>query len=157
MKTTTTQAQIESITKALALIHVQTFRRESGDPKHNAQRNLAGKTHYVDDDTLRWHKSRVLGTTTLHNGLLFRVTCSDALDMNNSKRGFRCAVFDVFGTCISRPALESATATKQAAINASEREEIDLVAHYAKAISDKIQSLERESAELKQAAELLAA
>ena len=157
MKTTTTQAQIETIIKTLHLIHVQTFETKSGDAKSNAQRNLSGRTHYVDDDTLRWHKSRVLGAKYLHDGLLFRVTCSDALDMNNTKRGFRCVVFDVFGTCVSRPELENATATRQAAINASEHEEIDLVAHYTQAIARKIEELNREAVELNQAKTLLAA
>lgn len=36
------------------------YRNESSDAKTNAQRNLCGRTHYVDEDTLRWHKSRVL-------------------------------------------------------------------------------------------------
>ena len=138
MKTTNTDQEIKSIVEALGKLHIRIFCYESGDPKFNAQRNLAGKTHYVDDDTLRWHKSRVLGTAILHGGLLLRVTCSDALDMHNTKRGYRCAVFDVFGTAVSRPDLEHAATSKQAAINASEREEIDLVEHYRKTINSKI-------------------
>ena len=137
MKTTTTLEQMQAIGRALQRIHIRPFRCESSDPKYNAQRNLSGKTHYVDDDTLRFHKSRVLGTCIIHNGLLLRVTCSDSLDARNTKRGYRCAVFDVFGHCVSRPKLEDAYSTKQAAINASEKEEIDLVAHYQKAIETK--------------------
>lgn len=30
------------------------YRNEASDPRDNAQRNLSGRTHYVDDDTLRW-------------------------------------------------------------------------------------------------------
>jgi len=138
MKTTQTEAELKLIQEALAALHVRLFTYESSHPKYDAQRNLAGKTHYVDDETLRFHHSRILGTKVLNGGLLFRVTCSDALDMHNTKRGFRCAMFDVFGTAISRPTLEQASSTKQAAINASERETIDLVKHYREAINSKI-------------------
>lgn len=155
MKTNTTETEIAAIVAALAKLHVRPFRYESGDPKHNAQRNLSGKTHYVDDDTLRWHKSRVLGTATLHGGLLFRVTCSDALDMNNTRRGFHCAVFDVFGTTVNRPDLEHATKTHQAAINASEREEIDLVKHYREALDRELHNREESAAELREAMAML--
>ncbi len=37
------------------------YRSESNNPKWNAQSNLSGRTHYVDEDTLRWHKSRATG------------------------------------------------------------------------------------------------
>lgn len=138
MKATNTEQELKAIIDALAKLHVRPFGHESSDPKYNAQRNLNGKTHYVEDDTLRFHKSRVLGTRVLHGGLLFRVTCSDALDMHNTRRGFRCAVFDVFGTTVSRPDLEHAKSTKNAAINASENESIDLVKHYRDAINQRI-------------------
>ena len=137
MKTLQAESELSLIREALAKLHVRLFTHESSDAKWNAQRNLSGKTHYVDDDTLRFHHSRVLGTAILHGGLLLRVTCSDALDMHNTKRGFRCAVFDVFGTTVSRPTLEQAKSTKQAAIKASEQETIDLVKHYREAINSK--------------------
>lgn len=84
------------------------YRNESGDPKTNAQRNLSGRTHYVDDATLRWHKSRVLRAQVSDQGLLFWIITSDALDMNNTKRGFRYVIFDLFGTTLARPDLEHA-------------------------------------------------
>lgn len=90
------------------------YRDESSDPKSNAQRNLCGRTHYVDDDTLRWHKSRVLLTTVADNGLLFAIVTSDALDMNNTKRGFRFVIFDVFGRVVERPKLGEAITTRKA-------------------------------------------
>ncbi|KAH2035914.1 hypothetical protein KXW51_006159, partial [Aspergillus fumigatus] len=74
------------------------FRTESHDPKTNAQRNLCGRTHYVDDDNLRFHKSRVISARVVDNGLLFAIVTSDALDFENRKRGFRYVIFDVFGT-----------------------------------------------------------
>src|SRR5690349_5873602 len=155
MKTTTETKEIDAILAALAAIHVRPFGQESGDPKHNAQRNLNGKTHYVDDDTLRWHKSRVLSARHLHGGLLFRIITSDAQDMHNTRRGFRAVVFDVFGTTVFRPNLENATKTKDAAFNASERETIDLVAHYREAIASELRHREESANEMKQALELL--
>lgn len=84
------------------------YRNQASDPKSNAQRNLLGRTHYVDDDTLRFHKSRISSARMVDNGLLFAIVTSDALDMNNTRRGFRYVVFDVFGTVVSRCALEDA-------------------------------------------------
>lgn len=79
------------------------YRDESSNPKWNAQRNLHGRTHYVDDDTLRFHHSRILSTHIAGDGLLFALVESCAKDMNNTRRGFRAVVFDIFGTVINRP------------------------------------------------------
>ena len=151
MKTKTTPEKILAIAAALESLGEKLFRQESGDPKYNAQRNLNGRTHCVDDDTLRWHKSRVCSTSHLHGGLLFRVTCSDALDMNGTRRGFRSAVFDVFGTVIDRPKLEDAATTSEKAIRASMDTEIDLVAHYRDAIKRKLEWNKQEKAKLSSA------
>lgn len=94
------------------------YQIESSDPKCNAQRNLCGRTHYVDDDTLRWHKSRVMLTRVIDGGLLFAIVTSDALDMNNTKRGFRYVIFDIFGTVLDRPKLENAFHTSDKATKA---------------------------------------
>lgn len=91
------------------------YRNESSDAKTNAQRNLAGRTHYVDDDTLRFHKSRVLSARHTDKGLLFAIVTSDALDMRNTKRGYRYAIFDLFGNVLDRPELEFAFSTSRAA------------------------------------------
>lgn len=94
------------------------FRDEISGTKLNAQRNLTGRTHYVDDDTLRWHKSRILSTHITDNGLLLAIVTSDALDMNNTRRGFRYVVFDVFGTVLARPHLAEAFPTKKRTLKA---------------------------------------
>lgn len=82
------------------------YTNKGGSPKDNAQRNLAGRTHYVDSDTLRWHKSRILSARHVDGGLLFAIVESCALDMHNTRRGCRYVVFDIFGNVISRVALE---------------------------------------------------
>lgn len=87
------------------------YSNQTSDPKRNAQRNLQGRTHYVDDDTLRFHKSRVLSARPAYNGLVFAIVTSDALDMNNTKRGFRFVIFDVFGTVLERTSIEGAYPT----------------------------------------------
>lgn len=91
------------------------YRNESSDAKWNAQRNLSGRTHYVDDDTLRFHKSRVLSSRDHANGLLFSIVESCALDMRNTRRGFRFVIFDVFGNVISRCDLDECYTTGEKA------------------------------------------
>ncbi len=94
------------------------YREQSSNPKWNAQRNLMGRTHYVDDTTLRFHKSRVISARPTCNGLLFAIVTSDALNYENTKRGFRYAIFDLFGTVVARAELEQATRTSQQATKA---------------------------------------
>ena len=84
------------------------YRNESSYPKVNAQANLIGRTHYVDDDTLRFHRSRVLSARHTDEGLLFAITTSDSLDYNHTKRGFRYVIFDVFGNVVERVKIEDA-------------------------------------------------
>lgn len=94
------------------------YRNESSDPKSNAQRNLCDRTHYVDDDTLRSHKSRVISAQHTDGGLLFAIVTSDALDPDNRRRGFRYVIFDLFGHVLSRCALEQASRTSEQATKA---------------------------------------
>jgi hypothetical protein len=94
------------------------YRTESYYPRENAQRNLTGRTHYVDDDTLRWHKAKVLSTAVVDRGLLFALVESVALDIDNTRRGFRFAVFDIFGHVISRVDLENSWRTRDQATKA---------------------------------------
>ena len=47
------------------------YQSESSTPKYNAQRNLQGRTHYVDEDTLKFHKSRIISEHDSCNGLIF--------------------------------------------------------------------------------------
>lgn len=87
----------------------------ASNPKHNAQRNLEGRTHYVDDDTLRFHKSRIISARAVDQGLLFAIVTSDSLNFENTKRGFRYVVFDIAGEVVSRNELADAVSTSAAA------------------------------------------
>lgn len=85
--------------------------------KYEAQDQLAGRTHYVDDDTLRFHHCRILSCDISHDGRLFWLIESISLDMHNTRRGFRYVVFDIFGNVISRHGLEDCFKTsKQASV-----------------------------------------
>jgi hypothetical protein len=97
---------------------VRLYENASCDPKTNAQRNLMGRTHYVDPDTLRFHKCRIMSARPVDGGLLFAIVTSDALDYQNTRRGFRYVVFDVFGTVLSRVKLEEAYRTSAQASKA---------------------------------------
>lgn len=91
------------------------YREKSSRPKWNAQRNLQGRTHYVDDGTLKFHKSRVLSTHITDGGLLFALVESVALNMDNTARGYRPVIFDVFGNVIDRPQLADSYKSSKAA------------------------------------------
>ena len=86
---------------------IDLFRNESSDAKHNAQLNLAGRTRYVDDDTLRYFRARILSTRVVDDGLLFAMVESASGDMNHTTRIFRYVIFDIFGTVIERPDIEA--------------------------------------------------
>lgn len=94
---------------------MQLYSNQASEPKLNAQRNLQGRTHYVDDDTLRFHKSRIISARVVDNGLLFAIITSDALNFENTKRGFRYVIFDVFGNVVSRCDLCDARRTSEQA------------------------------------------
>ena len=78
------------------------YRNESSDPRSNAQRNLAGRSHYCDDDTLRYFHSRIISSRHTDGGLLFALVESVAKDHENKSRGFRYVIFDLFGSTIDR-------------------------------------------------------
>jgi hypothetical protein len=117
---------------------VNLYRTESSDEKTNAQRNLTGRTHYADQDTLRYFKARILVTRITDNGLLFGLVESVALDPNNARRGYRAVVFDVFGTVLTRSSLEDARKSKAAAVKDlwAAFNSIDAKAHTLKAIEE---------------------
>ena len=91
------------------------YRTESHNAKYNAQRNLAGRTFYPEDGTLRSFHARILDSGVIDNGLLFYLIESVALDMNNTKRGYRYVIFDVFGTVVARRSIEDCFKTAAAA------------------------------------------
>lgn len=80
-----------------------------------AQDCLSGRTHYVDADTLRCFRARVLSSAVLCDGLFFGMVESASGDSEHRTRIFRGVVFDIFGTVVSRPSIDNAHKTRRAA------------------------------------------
>lgn len=128
------------------------YTSEASDPKTNAQRNLMGRTHYVDDDTLRWHHARILSARAMCNGLLFGIVESVALDMRNTKRGVRYVLFDVFGRTVgTRVDLEHCWKRSEQAVKAmwAEVNTLDEIAITLAAIEDTERNHAREMEDLR--------
>lgn len=157
MRIKNTDEQVKELIHALSKMHFQPFRDQSNDPLRNAQRNLDGKTHYYDDDTVRWHGCRVLQSGTAAEGLLFWAITSDALDMHNTKRGFRYVVHNVFGNCVSRPDLEEAVNSQKKAKALLDEWECDVLACYETDLRHRVHTLETELDEAKMALDCLLA
>lgn len=157
MKTKDTPEQIAAIVKALAELYIYPFTQKSGDAKRNAQLNCGGFTHYFDDDTLRFHKGRVNSTGTLAGGLIFFASCTDALDMHNTRRGHRYVAFDLFGNMVFRPSLEEAKATEKAARKAFEDVITTMSAanQYRSAIASKLSESRQQSTRLETVADAI--
>lgn len=98
-------------------MNLNLYRDESDTPKLNAQRNLASRTHYVDDDTLRFHKSRILSCHITDGGLLLGLVESVATTYDGSTRGFRAVVFDVAGNVLNRTSLDECHKTRRQSTN----------------------------------------
>ena len=127
------------------------YRHESSDPTRDAQRNLDGRTHYVDADTLRWHKSRILDARADAEGLLFLVLTSDAADPENRRRIFRIVAFDLFGTVIFRDSLEDAATTSKGARKHFAAFRVNLTDHYRAVLAERVERLAEDLAEFKAA------
>ena len=151
MKIKATSEQLAAIIEALRAIHVRPFCRESCDPKNDAQCNLRGKTHYYDGETLRFHKGRALSTWKEANGLLFCASCSDAMDMDNKRRGHRVVCHNVFGTCVQRSGLEDCKPTSKAAKAEFDAIEFDIVAHYRDALGNQLRQATEHAANIETA------
>lgn len=127
------------------------YRNESSDPKRNAQRNLIGRTHYVDDDTLRFHKARILSSRHVDSGLLFAIVESVALDFQNTKRGVRYVIFDMFGNVVgTRRDLEHCYRNSEQATKAmwAELNTLDAVAINREGLAQRAAQQARDNAEL---------
>ena len=97
------------------MFYPRKFENRGGNAAFCAQYNLRERTHYVDDESLRFHKSRILACHIADDGLLLAMLESVALDWDNTKRGFRGVIFDVFGNVVSTRDLEHCFGTREAA------------------------------------------
>ena len=112
------------------------YGNKSSYPKNNAQLNLEGRTHWASDDNLRFFGCRISSAHETESGLLFYVIESSFLDFHKTKRGFRYAIFDIFGECVARLGMDQAFSTSDKARKAmrTELEAFDTAEHYKKAL-----------------------
>ena len=134
------------------------YDNKSSYAKNNAQLNLAGRTHFAEDSTLRYFGSRINSAHETASGLLFYIVESSFLDFNKTKRGFRYAVFDIFGTSIARLDIEKAFKTSEQARKAmwAELNEFDTQAHYAKTLEEIAVRADRKAKEAREIVSQLA-
>jgi hypothetical protein len=151
----------EQTARAIAdAIGTSRFERYGYDAKSAAQRNLSGRTHYADDDTLRFFHARILSAQPQCEGSILVTVESVAADMRNTSRGFRFVAFDLFGTVINdRLSVESlhkkSDQARQAA--ADWLESFDALEHYRAAMTERAERLERQAAKLTDCAKSLRA
>jgi hypothetical protein len=87
--------------KAIHAAGLRLFAYKSGHEKSNAQQNLDGRTHYADNETLRYFKARINHAVHLADGLLFLILESVASKPYEIGQNKRFVVFDVFGTVVN--------------------------------------------------------
>ena len=78
------------------------FHRISDNIKYNAQVNLGGRSHFVDDETLQYFGGRILSAYDEAGGRLFVVVHSQKRDFDDRRREFGYAIFDLAGQIVSR-------------------------------------------------------
>jgi len=127
--------------------NVSLYGNKSSYPLDNAQLNLEGRTHYATDSSLRYFGSRINSAHETASGLLFYIIESSFLDFAKTKRGFRYAIFDIFGDCVARLDIEAAFKTSEQARKAMyiELNNFDVTAHYARAIESQAKQAERKA------------
>ena len=72
------------------------------EPKYIAQEYLRQRSHYADDSTLAYFKSRILSVREERAGCLLVIIESLPVGSFDAARGFRFRVFDVDGTVLNR-------------------------------------------------------
>ena len=86
---------------AMNAANVRPFRCESSYPEYDAPRNLQGRTHYADKDTLKAFKAKILNGGCTKYGLLYWLVESVQSRPNHGGYTRRAVVFDVFGTIVN--------------------------------------------------------
>lgn len=136
-------------------IGARPFDHQSYDAKYDAQRSLSGKTHYADDDALKYFNARINRSGNAAGGLLFWIIESVAQDPDNQSRTNRFVVFDLFGTVVNdREHLDAGYSSTDRAKRACQEwiESFDVAAHYKAALVDRAERAKRDAADLAKAA-----
>lgn len=124
------------------------FDCHSYDSKYNAQRNLSGKTHWADSDTLKFFNSRILSARVMHEGLTLAIIESSDTGFNSKSRGFRFHIFDLFGTHVSDS--DGYYSKRERAESAMHEylETYNPIAHYKAAMAERVQRLKNDAAHM---------
>jgi len=118
------------------------FEQRSGDAKSDAQANLEGITHYVDENTLKGFGARILQTVSTDEGLFFALL--ESLPGDNTGRLFRPVIFDCFGTvCNDRLSRSESFRTSKAANKQMwiDLNKLDASEHYSQVFASKLRRL----------------
>lgn len=94
-------ARLES---AMNSAGVRRYRCESSYPEYDAPRNLQGRTHYVDTDTLKGFRAKILNGGCTKDGLLYWLVESVQSRPDHGGYTRRAIVFDVFGEIVNERA-----------------------------------------------------
>lgn len=143
----------ESLSLALHAAGHHLFRHESSYPDREAERNLEGRTHYVDPSTRKYFRSRIL-SATVHSsthGLIFSIIESCSANPDHTRRVFRGVAFDIFGTVIYRPGLDESYGSTEKASKARYAwlNGFDVVGHYVMVLEARAARLEAEATALR--------
>jgi hypothetical protein len=124
------EKKIASIIQNMGLARL--YSHESGYPKNNAQINLEGRNYFATDSTLKCFGCRINSAHETASGLLFYVIESSFLNYAKTARGFRFAVFDVFGEEVLRLDVAEAFKTSEQCRKAMYKalDAFDLPQHY---------------------------
>lgn len=136
--------------------NVELFKDRYSNPKANAQKNLQGRTHYAEDQTLAFFKAKIVAAEPTDYGLFLQIIESVALDYDNTRRGFRVVVFDLFGQCVFRPSFDECTRTQAAALNHFKKYyAIDPATYYRAEFKHRANRLTNQAAAMNEAAAML--
>jgi len=136
--------------------NVAPFTNKSSNAKRNAQENLDGRTHYAEDESLKFFHARIVSAAADQNGLFFKMVESVAIDYDNARRGFRVVVFDLFGHVVHRPSFDECTSTKAAAVKLwMKADKIDPATYYRADLKHRANRLTNQAEAMREAAAML--
>lgn len=145
------EVSIEDVVKAVQKAGVELFKERAGLPLNQAQRNLEGRTHYVDDSTLKSFVAKIHAVYVMDEGLILGLVESLQAGPNpDMGRVYRPVFFDLFGNTLYRPSIEeSFKSLKQAQTEFwKQAEEIDAVDATIEGLKAKRDSLQKEAEDL---------
>lgn len=126
---------------------ISRFEERSGYPLNQAQRNLEGRTHYADDNTLKFFRAKIKSCSIMDDGLLLGIveSCAAGFDRADGTI-YRPVFFDVFGNVVYRPEIEESYNNLKSAQKAfwSKANELDAIKITLEGIERKHSAVQRE-------------